>query len=181
MFGLACTASVNCNLQQARNCDQHACKASRHAAYPLATASVPAPAGQAEPASSRSPLCSSRRAWLATATSLAAGALVPMPSAAAASSASAARQRQELQAAAAAAYANRDFDAALAALDELVRQEPQELRWREMRAQALVDAKNFNGALDDFDLTLKRLPAEAQVDRARLLSGAPACTGAAGF
>lgn len=35
-----------------------------------------------------------------------------------------------------------------------------------------MDAKNFYGALDDFDFALKRLPAEAQVDRARLLSGA---------
>lgn len=35
-----------------------------------------------------------------------------------------------------------------------------------------MDAKNFYGALDDFDFALKRLPAEAQIDRARLLSGA---------
>ncbi|KAI7844602.1 hypothetical protein COHA_001842 [Chlorella ohadii] len=92
-----------------------------------------------------------------------------MPAAAVASSAS--QDVAAAESAAARAYANRDFEAALAALDELVRQEPQELRWREMRAQALVDAKNFLGALDDFDFALKRLPADAQVDRARLLSG----------
>ncbi len=44
--------------------------------------------------------------------------------------------------------------------------------YQQMKLQALVDAKNFLGALDDFDFALKRLPADAQVDRARLLSGA---------
>lgn len=58
---------------------------------------------------------------------------MPMPAAAVASSAS--QDVAAAESAAARAYANRDFEAALAALDELVRQEPQELRWREMRAQ----------------------------------------------
>ena len=37
--------------------------------------------------------------------------------------------------------------------------------------QALVDGKDFPRALADFDFTLKQLPADAEVDRARLLSG----------
>ncbi|PSC74586.1 Tetratricopeptide repeat [Micractinium conductrix] len=40
-----------------------------------------------------------------------------------------------------------------------------------MRAQALVDGKNFSDALRDFDAALALLPADGAVDRARLLSG----------
>ncbi len=107
--------------------------ASRHVARRL-LAHAAVPAGQPGECPSQTQSCTSRRAWLATVTSLAAAALVPMPAAAAAAS-SASQDVAAAEAAAARAYANRDFEAALAALDELVRQEPQELRWREMRAQ----------------------------------------------
>ena len=43
--------------------------------------------------------------------------------------------------------------------------------------QALVDGKNFPDAIGDFNATLALLPRDASADvaRARLLSGVPAC------
>lgn len=127
-------------LSSFRNADRTSGKSGRRPTVNPVVAGPPAaPSGTPLQApASQFPSGTSRRAWLATITSLAAAALVqaPPPAAAAASSAS---EVAAAEAAAASAYANRDFEAALAALDELVRQEPQELRWREMRAQVGVD------------------------------------------
>lgn len=83
----------------------------------------------------------------------------------------AALQMKGLQKAAREAYADRDFVRAVDLLNQIVGLEPREPKWLEMRAQALVDGKNFGDALRDFDSALSLLPAEAEVDRARLLSG----------
>ena len=72
----------------------------------------------------------------------------------------------ELRAAALDAFAARDFDTTLALLDELVSREPREPRWREMRADALVDNKRFEAALDDFGAALSLTPSDAGIDRA---------------
>lgn len=64
----------------------------------------------------------------------------------------------DLQAEAATAYADRDFSAATQKLNELVENEPNSSRWHEMRAQVLVDGKNFKAAVDDFDAALQEVP-----------------------
>ena len=64
----------------------------------------------------------------------------------------------DLQAEAATAYADRDFSAAVQKLNELVENEPDSSRWHEMRAQVLVDGKNFRAAVDDFDAALQEVP-----------------------
>ena len=64
----------------------------------------------------------------------------------------------DLQAEAATAYADRDFSAATQKLNELVENEPNSSRWHEMRAQVLVDGKNFRAAVDDFDAALQEVP-----------------------
>ncbi|KAL4430602.1 hypothetical protein ABPG77_005842 [Micractinium sp. CCAP 211/92] len=69
------------------------------------------------------------------------------------------------------AAGNRNFVETVQLLNQIVDLEPREPRWREMRAQALVDGKNFTDALRDFDSALRLLPPDARVDRARLLSG----------
>ncbi|KAL4436864.1 hypothetical protein ABPG75_004003 [Micractinium tetrahymenae] len=66
---------------------------------------------------------------------------------------------------------HRNFAETVQLLNKIVDLEPREPRWREMRAQALVDGKNFTDALRDFDSALSLLPPAADVDRARLLSG----------
>ena len=53
-------------------------------------------------------------------------------------------------------YAARDFSGTLSLLDELVRRAPDSPRWREMRAQALVDAKRFSESLDDYNAALQQ-------------------------
>ena len=77
----------------------------------------------------------------------------------------------ELRAAALDAFAARDFDTTLALLDELVSREPREPRWREMRADALVDNQRFEAALDDFGAALSLTPSDAGIDRARIFAG----------
>ena len=67
----------------------------------------------------------------------------------------------DLQAEAATAYADRDFSAATQKLNELVENEPNSSRWHEMRAQVLVDGKNFSAAVDDFDAALQEVPGSA--------------------
>ena len=64
----------------------------------------------------------------------------------------------DVQAEAATAYADRDFSAATQKLNELVENEPNSSRWHEMRAQVLVDGKNFRAAVDDFDAALQEVP-----------------------
>lgn len=125
-------------LSSFRNADRTSGKSVRRPTVNPTLAGPPAvPSGtRLQAPASQCPSGTSRRAWLATITSLAAAALVQAPPPAAA--ASSASEVAAAEAAAASAYANRDFEAALAALDELVRQEPQELRWREMRAQVGV-------------------------------------------
>ncbi|KAI3437946.1 hypothetical protein D9Q98_000390 [Chlorella vulgaris] len=76
-----------------------------------------------------------------------------------------------LQRAAAQAYADRDFVVAVEALSAIIEKQPDEVKWREMRAQALVDGKNFGAAIRDFDFAMKRVPGDAAITRARLLSG----------
>lgn len=178
---------------------------------PQAAGQEAVPPTEQPPASTRPAACSRRGVFIGALVAAAATALPPPPPALAAAATAAARSSEEakqaLQAAASASFANRDFQRSIQALDELVALEPEELRWREMRAQAralllavprhraatkpallqmpglnhcflqaLVDAKEFYRALDDFDVCLKKLPAAgAELDRARLLSGAPAC------
>lgn len=55
-------------------------------------------------------------------------------------------------------YAARDFPGTLALLDELVRRAPDSPRWREMRAQTLVDAKRFSEGLEDYNAALQYVP-----------------------
>jgi len=69
------------------------------------------------------------------------------------------------------AYSEQDFKTASEALTELLSQDSQNPRWYEMRAQVLVDGKNFEGALSDFEDALKLTPPEALTDRARLVAG----------
>ena len=57
----------------------------------------------------------------------------------------------ELEAFAKAAYRQRELPDALAALSELVRREPDVAVWRERRGQVLLDLKQFDAALADFD------------------------------
>lgn len=54
-------------------------------------------------------------------------------------------QASALEAAAAQAYADRDFDTALGALDELLSREPGSLRWQEMRCDARAGAMHACG------------------------------------
>lgn len=77
----------------------------------------------------------------------------------------------QLQTNAMQAYARRDFKEAVATLNKLVQMAPQDPRWREMRAQVLVDSKEFSIALDDFDAALRFTAASEQLDKARLLAG----------
>lgn len=57
-----------------------------------------------------------------------------------------------------AAYAERDFQTAVAALSELMYQQPNNPKWSEMRAAALVDGKNFAAAIMDYNEALNRTP-----------------------
>jgi tetratricopeptide (TPR) repeat protein len=76
-----------------------------------------------------------------------------------------------LQEAAFAAYANRDFRAATDALTAILQRDGANPRWWEMRAQVLVDGKNFEAALSDFQATLQRLPESELTARARIIAG----------
>ena len=63
-----------------------------------------------------------------------------------------------LQSEAAEAYARRDFKRAVDALSELMYQQPFSSRWSEMRAQVLVDGKNFAAAVMDYNEAMARTP-----------------------
>ncbi|KAF6257809.1 hypothetical protein COO60DRAFT_1271090 [Scenedesmus sp. NREL 46B-D3] len=52
------------------------------------------------------------------------------------------------------AYANRDFQAAVRYLTDILQADANNPRWLEMRAQVLVDAKSFDAAVSDFDASL---------------------------
>jgi len=72
------------------------------------------------------------------------------------------------------AYANRDFQQASNLLTQIINMEADPAtipRWYEMRAQVLVDGKNFQAALTDFGEALSKTGPEALTDRARLLAG----------
>ncbi|GLI60174.1 hypothetical protein VaNZ11_002237 [Volvox africanus] len=69
------------------------------------------------------------------------------------------------------AYAERRFQDAVNLLTECITAEPDSARWREMRAEVLVDGKNFPAAVQDFNAALALLPDKDLVTRARLLSG----------
>ena len=91
---------------------------------------------------------------------------VPWPCALSMHSRAPATLMSDLQAEAATAYADRDFSAATQKLNELVENDPNSSRWHEMRAQVLVDGKNFRAAVDDFDAALQEVPGN-------MLSGCP--------
>ena len=57
-----------------------------------------------------------------------------------------------------ASYEARQLDAALEALSELIRREPQVPVWRERRGQVFVDLKRFMEALQDFDAAVAAQP-----------------------
>ncbi|GIL84086.1 hypothetical protein Vretimale_11063 [Volvox reticuliferus] len=69
------------------------------------------------------------------------------------------------------AYAERRFQDAVNLLTECITAEPGSPRWREMRAEVLVDGKNFPAAVHDFNAALGLLSDNDLVTRARLLSG----------
>ncbi|CAL5223473.1 g5995 [Coccomyxa viridis] len=79
--------------------------------------------------------------------------------------------RKSLEAESRRSYARRDFNQTLDLVDELVREEPEDARYHEMRAAVRVDNKNFASALEDYDKALSSTPDDALVDRARLLAG----------
>lgn len=76
----------------------------------------------------------------------------------------------DLEDAAALSYANREFADTVQKLNELVDRQPDSPRWYEMRAQVLVDGKEFKAALQDFDTAISLYPG-GTIDEARLLSG----------
>ena len=55
-------------------------------------------------------------------------------------------------------YARRDFDQTLELVDELVREDPEDARYHEMRAAVRVDDKMFAAALEDYDKALSSTP-----------------------
>ena len=63
-----------------------------------------------------------------------------------------------LQAESRRSYARRDFNQTLDLVDELVREEPEDARYHEMRAAVRVDNKNFATALEDYDKALSSTP-----------------------
>lgn len=83
----------------------------------------------------------------------------------------AAQSISELEEAAFEAYANRDFKATVQLLTNIMEQQPKETRWLEMRGQVLVDGKNFDAAITDFDAALKLCSDDEPVLKARLLAG----------
>lgn len=81
---------------------------------------------------------------------------------------------QAIEEEAARRYAARDFTGTLSLLDELVRRSPDSPRWREMRAQTLVDAKRFSESLVDYNAALQqstvgRVVAPLRVNSCKLL------------
>jgi predicted Zn-dependent protease len=56
------------------------------------------------------------------------------------------------------AYADRDFQTAVSALSERMYQQPNNPKWSEMRAGALVDGKNFSAAIMDYNEAMQRTP-----------------------
>ncbi|KIY95987.1 hypothetical protein MNEG_11974 [Monoraphidium neglectum] len=97
-----------------------------------------------------------------------ASALAPPSARAAAAAADGAAAVEEQ---AYAAYAERRFAEAVRLLDSIA--EPDNPRWLEMRAQVLVDGKDFEGAVRDYGAALRRSEEAGAplTDRARLLSG----------
>ena len=63
-----------------------------------------------------------------------------------------------LQAESRRSYARRDFSQTLDLVDELVREEPEDARYHEMRAAVRVDNKNFASALEDYEKALSSTP-----------------------
>lgn len=69
------------------------------------------------------------------------------------------------------AYSNREFQDTSDLLTEIMARDPSSPRWREMRAQVLVDGKNFQAALGDFEAALQLTPEGELAAQARLLAG----------
>lgn len=67
-------------------------------------------------------------------------------------------------------YSNRDFPATLHLLDDIIKEDPSNPRWYEMRAQVLVDNKDFTGAISDFNKALSQSSIDLTT-YARLLAG----------
>lgn len=110
-----------------------------------------------------------RRIVLQTVLSLSLVPLSPPPS-------FATENGMDLETLATRAYASRDFGVAIRTLDALVRRDPLNVRWREMRATALVDNKRFAEAIADYDTCLRLASAPGSTsssfpDRPRLLAG----------
>lgn len=78
-------------------------------------------------------------------------------SAAAAAAALSAADIADLEKTAFEAYANRDFKEAVELLTQILKAQPSNPRWYEMRAQVLVDGKNFDAAVKDFEKGLRLL------------------------
>ena len=66
-------------------------------------------------------------------------------------------------------YARRDFNQTLELVDELVREEPEDARYHEMRAAVRVDDKKFSLALEDYDKALDSTPGGCSMDCWRVL------------
>lgn len=76
-----------------------------------------------------------------------------------------------LEAQAQQAYAQRDFPKTVSIISELMYQQPNNARWSEMRAQVLVDGKNFSAAIMDYNESLSRIQEGDAITRARLIAG----------
>lgn len=72
-------------------------------------------------------------------------------------------------------YADRDFGAALDALNRIIDIDGSNPRWYEYRANVLLDAKMFTEALDDFDVCLRLLGTGDSMDKARVMSSKALC------
>ncbi|KAK9829331.1 hypothetical protein WJX72_005226 [[Myrmecia] bisecta] len=72
------------------------------------------------------------------------------------------------------AYADRDFEATVQLLNELIANNPsapQMPRWLEMRAQVLLDGKNFGAAVTDYNAAIQQSADLDKAVRARLIAG----------
>lgn len=77
----------------------------------------------------------------------------------------------ELERVARLAYADRRFDEAVRAINDMIALDPRNPSLYEMRATTLVDGKNFGDAVRDFDNCLSFLGNGDSLEKARLLSG----------
>ena len=69
-----------------------------------------------------------------------------------------------------AAYAERNFDEAILAMDQIIKIAPREPRYLEMRADAFVDKKAFVEGIRDYRSAIALLEGQGTIDEARVLS-----------